>query len=540
MTAKRTTARDFGVKSIEVERFRNFTPMEIKLGRYVTVISGQNGTGKSTLLGMLGQPFGMAEMKDVFGRGMRAKFTDMFKLSPDHDIPGEHVYYVNLRDRDLYSSSSHVQVKSYKREGYKLPIRLVTGARRGKGDGNIDFPVIYLGLRRTYPVGEIPNATSAVLSLSDKEMRQFNTWYNSVFLTWRQDDLKPVELTASTAKKATILVNATSYDFLANSAGQDNLGQILAALLSFDRAKEKLADSYRGGLLLIDELDATLFPASQEALFNLLLEKAKELEVQVVFTTHSFQLIECALAKRGKRDDAEVVYLRRMDSGIEQINRPSELDIKTDLSVRMPMRAPKRKVEVLCEDDETKWFLKKVLPAGTYSKCNVISAGLSCGELAELSIKDIPSLDNDLFVVDGDAVKDVSAKVKGSQRLCILPTGDKNPEMAIYDALSKLPDNGEFWASRESACHYSRQMFIRSYEESHRDCNADKKKKRRADKEWFRAEKAEGGFGENGADGFNQWKSQHQDECESFAKDFLSRVDRIIRRTEAMSKRADN
>ena len=66
------------------------------------------------------------------------------------------------------------------------------------------------------------------------------------------------------------------------------------------------------------------------------------------------------------------------------------------------------------------------------------------------------------------------------------------------------------------------------------------KKKRRADKEWFRAEKAEGGFGENGADGFNQWKSQHQDECESFAKDFLSRVDRIIRRTEAMSKRADN
>lgn len=201
MTAKRTTARDFGVKSIEVERFRNFTPMEIKLGRYVTVISGQNGTGKSTLLGMLGQPFGMAEMKDVFGRGMRAKFTDMFKLSPDHDIPGEHVYYVNLRDRDLYSSSSHVQVKSYKREGYKLPIRLVTGARRGKGDGNIDFPVIYLGLRRTYPVGEIPNATSAVLSLSDKEMRQFNTWYNSVFLTWRQDDLKPVELTASTAKR---------------------------------------------------------------------------------------------------------------------------------------------------------------------------------------------------------------------------------------------------------------------------------------------------------------------------------------------------
>lgn len=532
--------KDFGVESIEIERFRNFTPMTVRLGRYVTVISGQNGTGKSTLLGMLGQPFGMAEMKDVFGRSMRAKFTDMFKLSPDHDIPGEHVYYVNLRDQDLYPSGPHVQVKSYKREGYKLPIRLVTGATRGKGDGNIDFPVIYLGLRRTYPVGEIPNAASTAPSLTDKEVEQLGAWYNSVFLSWRQDDLEPVELTASTAKKATILVNASSYDFLANSAGQDNLGQILAALLSFGRAKEALGESYRGGLLLIDELDATLFPASQEALFGLLLEKAKELEVQVVFTTHSFQLIECALAKRGRENDVEVVYLRRRDSGIEQVDRPSELDIKADLSVRMPRRAPKKKVEVLCEDDETRWFLKKVLPARTYSKCNVISAGLSCGELAELSTREIPSLEDVLFVVDGDAVKDTSAKVKGSRRLCVLPTGDKNPEMAIYDVLSTLPDNGEFWSSMESAYRYSRQMFIRSYEESHEPHYSDKKKKRRADKSWFRAEKARGGLGENGTDGFNQWKSQHQDECERFADDFLSRVERIIRRTEAMAKRPDN
>lgn len=538
--ARRKPARNFGIESIEIDKFRNFTPMTIKLGRYVTVISGQNGTGKSTLLGMLGQPFGMAEMKDVFGRGMRAKFTDMFKLSPDHDVPGEHVYYVNLRDKSLYPSGSHVQVKSYKREGYKLPIRLVTGARRGKGDGNIDYPVIYLGLRRTYPVGEIPNAVSTAPSLSSEEVSQLSAWYNSVFLAWHQDDLEPVELTASTAKKATILVNASSYDFLANSAGQDNLGQILAALLSFGRAKKALGGSYRGGLLLIDELDATLFPASQEALFGLLLEKAKELEVQIVFTTHSFQLIERALARRGRGNDVEVVYLRRRDSGIEQVDRPSELDIEADLSVRMPKRPPKKKVEVLCEDDETKWFLKKVLPARTYSKCNVISAGLSCGELAELAIRDIPSLENDLFVVDGDATKDANAKVKGSRRLCVLPTGDKNPEMAIYDALSTLPDDGEFWTSMESAYRYSRQMFIRSYEESHEDHYEDKKKKRRADKEWFRTEKARGGLGENGTDGFNQWKAQHQDECERFADDFLSRVERIIRRVEAMAKRSDN
>lgn len=537
--SKGKTANNYGIESIEIDKFRNFTPMTIKIGRYVTVISGQNGTGKSTLLGMLGQPFGMAEMKDVFGRGMRAKFTDMFKFSPVHDIPGEHVYYVNLRDQSLYSNGPHVQVKSYKREGYKLPIRLVTGARRGKGDGNIDYPVIYLGLRRTYPVGEIPNTASTTSTLTESEVADISSWYNSVFFAWNQDDLEPVELTASTAKKATILVNASSYDYLANSAGQDNLGQILAALLSFNRAKEALGDSYRGGLLLIDELDATLFPASQEALFDLLLEKAIELEIQVVFTTHSFQLIERAISKRGKKDDIEVVYLRRRDTGIEQIDHPEELDIKADLSVRMPKRGRKKKVEVLCEDEETKWFLKKILPASIYSKCNVIPAGLSCGELAELSIRNIPSLRDVLYVVDGDAIGGACSKVKSNSRTRILPTGDMNPEMAIYNALSKLPDNGAFWISMESKYRYTRQMFIRSFEESHREHYADKKTRRRADKKWFRDEKAKGGLGENWSDGFSKWKELHQNECEEFVDGFTSEVERIIRRAEAMAKRAD-
>ena len=528
--------RDFGIDSIEIEKFRNFKPMTINLGRYITVVSGQNGTGKSTLLGMLGQPFGLVDKKDVFGRSMRAKFTDMFKLSPEHDAPGEHIYYVNLRDQDLYQSGAHVQVKSYKRDGYKLPIRLVTGARRGKGDGNIDYPVIYLGLRRTYPVGEIPNAASTAPLLTVKEVKQLNKWDNAVFLSWRQDDLEPVKLTASTAKKATILVNTQSYDYLANSAGQDNLGQILAALLSFGRVKDELGDAYRGGLLLIDELDATLFPASQEALFSLLLSAAIDLEIQVVFTTHSFQLIEQAIAKRGKLNDVQVAYFRRRDDGIELVDSPDMIDVLADLTVKMPDRPKKTKVEVLCEDDEAKWFLKMILPRAVYSKCNVISAGLGCGELGELSIREIPSLSNSLFVVDGDAVKNACAKVKNSSRLCILPTGVKNPETAIYDTLAELPDNGEFWTSMELGFHYSRQMFIRSYEESHGAYFPDDKAKRRADKSWFKSEKSRGGLGENGKEAFRQWKSMNQEECDRFVSAFSDKVDRTIRRVEAMVK----
>lgn len=532
-------AEDFGVESIEIKKFRSFKPMTIPLGRYVTVISGQNGTGKSTLLGMLGQPFGLGGARDVFGKSMRAKFTDMFKLSPIHDVPGEHLYFVNLRDNRLYLSGTHVQVKSYARPDYpKLPIRLVTGARRGRGDGNIDYPVIYLGLRRTFPVGEIPNAEASTASLTNGERAQFDRWYKKVFLAWREGDLDPVELTANIGKKATILMNSDRYDYLANSAGQDNLGQILAALLSFQRAKESLGDAYRGGIFLIDELDVTLFPASQDELFDLLLAIARELCIQVVFTTHSFSLIEKAMSARNKRGDVEVIYLRRRCEGIELVADATMRDIKADLNVRPPKKTSPIKVDVLCEDNEAKWLLRQLLPSKVYSKCNAISAGLSCGELSELSIKDIPSLSDTLFVVDGDAVKSSSGKIRTSKRLCVLPTGDKNPETAIYDALASLPDDGPFWKSMEREHSYTKQMFVRSFEDAHDQLTAGSKNRRVMDKSWFNNEKGTGFWGTNGSDAFNQWKSMNLAACEAFSEDFESKVDRIIRRVSAMSKRA--
>ena len=534
----------FGIESIEIERFRNFLPATLPLGRYVTVISGQNGTGKSTLLGMLGQPFGLDDASDVFGRAMRAKFTDMFKLSPEHDIPGEHVYFVNRADDQLYPRGTHVQVKSYARTGYeKLPIRIVTGAKRERGDGSIDYPVIYLGLRRTYPVGEIPNATSSPAPLSEEEAELLDGWYKQVFMTWRQGDIEPVKLSARTAKKETILVNAQDYDYLANSAGQDNLGQILASLLSFRRLKAERGDSFRGGLLLIDELDVTLFPASQEALFDLLMDVATEIGIQVVFTTHSFPLVEHAMSrrKRGGRDgrrDVEVIYLRRRDSGISRVEDPTMGDILADLSVRPPKRKKTPKVEVWCEDEEAKWLLRKLLPAKAYSKCRVISAKLSCGELAELATRDeIPSLENVLFVVDGDAVKSASKKIKGCSRLCVLPTGDTNPERAIYDALCSLEDDGDFWTSMEERHGYTRQMFERSFEEAHAPVAGHDKSGRKADKSWFNSEKAKGVWGDNGVDAFRQWRSMNEEACQQFVEVISERIDKVIRRVEGMAKR---
>ena len=45
------------IKSVEIEKFRAFNQVSFCLGKRITAISGRNATQKTTLLGLISQPF---------------------------------------------------------------------------------------------------------------------------------------------------------------------------------------------------------------------------------------------------------------------------------------------------------------------------------------------------------------------------------------------------------------------------------------------------------------------------------------------------
>ena len=61
--------------------------------------------------------------------------------------------------------------------------------------------------------------------------------------------------------------------------------------MTFRRLKKKYRD-YRAGLLVIDELDSSLYPGSQIELLKALYKFSKDYNIQIVFTTHSITLLE--------------------------------------------------------------------------------------------------------------------------------------------------------------------------------------------------------------------------------------------------------
>lgn len=69
--------------------------------------------------------------------------------------------------------------------------------------------------------------------------------------------------------------------------GQDNLGKIILALFSFKRLHDKYPRQYKGGILAIDEMDATMYPASQVELLKILRRYASKLNLQILFTANN-------------------------------------------------------------------------------------------------------------------------------------------------------------------------------------------------------------------------------------------------------------
>ena len=74
--------KPFGIKNLHVESFRAMKDVDIPIGQRLTAIAGQNSTGKSTILGMLGQPFGMTGYKTILDKSFRTKFSDIFNFPP--------------------------------------------------------------------------------------------------------------------------------------------------------------------------------------------------------------------------------------------------------------------------------------------------------------------------------------------------------------------------------------------------------------------------------------------------------------------------
>lgn len=533
------------IEKIEIKKFRNIIEQEFKLGKFITLLVGQNGVGKSSILGLLGQPFGFyggekwgatkkeekekySSYKDIYGISFETVFSEIFRLSKKYDHPDYNIstmkveenssnpinkYYFSLKfiNESLGKSSISCYTKDRGKDNNTIRFSI---SEYGKSSplnyGTLIYPVKYLGLNRTFPITDLSDEKIEDINFSDDEKLFFEKSKNYISLS----EEKYNEQILKSGKTVKTTISTDRYDYEGMSLGQDNISKIITTIISFKRLKNILKEDYKGGILLIDEIEATLFPKAQENLINFLYKECKQLKIQVIATTHSLSLVEYVYKKHEDLKNVNCVFLKKRDNMVIINNANTFDDIKYELTLFEEKKIENKKVKIFLEDDEAKIFLKNLISRDNLKDFQIESLKLDANNYINLYQHKFSEIQQSLIILDGD-MNDVNKfktlNKKIPENFIFLP-GKYNPEKMAYDYLKNLSDKSEFWER-----NYTKQKFINDYRDDVEQ-KKDTEKDRVLLKKWFNKRKIN--WGRNCSKFFKFWKKDNEKEYNKFKEDF--------------------
>lgn len=524
-----------------INNFRQFSNKEINIGKYFTVLAGRNSTGKSTILGLLANS-GEIKKKDGVTYGnkpFRAEFGEILKGYKDFDASGSNRFTIDIVNDEGecidYRNFRTSWQKNNKGENRFRVIPFKKLGEKSKTEAKMPIPVIYLGLSRLFPIGEADSEEIEAnrVSFEDEEQRK---WFidNYTDILSMYTEIKSVDnySIGETTKKRGVGVETADYNYLTNSAGQDNLGQILLAILSFRNLKEKRNhEDWVGGLLLIDEIDATLHPAAQKKLVELCINEARKNDYQIVVTTHSTDLLEhvCLKTKNNfeEKNNIELFYFTNANRKLDIKRNPTFNSMKNDLKIESVLQSNNR-IKVYSEDEENRWFIKNLL--NDYLPfIDLLDVKIGCDYLISMYNADTEYFGNTLLILDGDVTESQLSKIpkvtiNTMGNIICLP-GKKSPEQVLYDYILSLDNTHSFWDKAEKL------GLTWTYFNEKKPSKYGSGKKRECYKKWFTDHRQL--FEQTNLLDF--WAKDNEVLVECFRDDFVQCYNRVAQRVFAPS-----
>lgn len=418
--------------SLRFERpaFRKLQNISLNFAPRITLISGHNGVGKSTILGMLASTSGLTKKnphKSYFGKFFEANVSEIVYVDYLAEVDAKKKSGTLSEPIATYAvGDKEVQkVCSFTRRGASPRARIVSrtdphvafsqdGVSFGP-DAKFPLPTLFLGMARMLPVGESPESRIQNMPPVKWDKADQDFLANLVNEIIPGSNATSGTVATNRVKLTTKIASHPKYthDIKSVSLGQDSLGAIATALASFHRLKRQQKSGYRGGLLIIDELDAGFHPHALKKLAQALQRVADELSLQIVATTHSPGLIkaihpEGPFGRRSHGKDA-VLYLRNTAKPRHDPHFGLEA-ILNDMDLVPPQLDPPPPVlQVYFEDDEAKEMFERVTPAEHLQtlgakhgvKIEAMPLGVGCSSLERLPSKD-PYFKSVLIVLDAD------------------------------------------------------------------------------------------------------------------------------------------
>ena len=372
------TAKDLGYSSnkdvvfkkidkIHINNFRTLKDKEIILGDNLTLIFGKNGTMKSTILGLIAHPFTCPDSaKDSFGIPLKTKYSDVFRLSPEKD---KEKYVYNLVATTIQEELLEESIKVYPRSD-NSGHRVVVGMSNAAGEGNYTLNTSYINLKRLYPIIETDSKEISMDANYNSRISDFiyKGHYN---ILQRESFNSPVAVADIKGKRNIKATYGPSkdqhYDYLSISSGEDNIGHILIKMYAFIENKIKdIHEDALQGVFCIDEIEAGLHPVAQEKLLSFLINWSIKNRVQVVATTHSLYLLQCAISMQNKYPETISINMistaKVSNNNYNIIHNPTYNIAYKELTFKDAEDSTDiYKINIICEDTVAKNYINRII-----------------------------------------------------------------------------------------------------------------------------------------------------------------------------------
>ncbi|WP_054746106.1 ATP-binding protein [Amylolactobacillus amylophilus] len=165
-------------RSMKIENFRKFHNINFTFGQRITVISGENGIGKSSLLSLIASTTGTNsrdQPRRLNGIAFRPEFSELFKISEKEDYKSYRLfidydqmintqYYLTKRIGFNDYTAANRGIRPLPRTSIPIDSQTDVTQKQAIEDAKeafditdskrIQVPTIYLSLSRLLPLGE--------------------------------------------------------------------------------------------------------------------------------------------------------------------------------------------------------------------------------------------------------------------------------------------------------------------------------------------------------------------------------------------------
>ncbi|WP_416407200.1 AAA family ATPase [Agrobacterium rosae] len=457
------------IDEIQFIQYRKLKEITFRFNPRINLISGTNGTCKSTLMHIVGNSFQSVKTTSEHFTGPAAinvlkKFVDKINPKIETVSRGDKSRYSNPAEGRAgtlftvkYIGGEELEFRRHnsKNDESKKHFRFSIKPKYAKDteDRLPSTPVAYLGLSRLVPYGEV---SDKVVTSTTRD--QFPPDIQAAFvkqfaeLTRMEIDKPTIHNIPDVKKRSDFTTNIEGIDSNTISSGEDNIGIILTALNCLRYVSENVVkDEERDieSVLLIDEFDATLHPTAQKKLFDIIVEYAEKYRIQVFFTTHSLFIL-----KYGYQLKKNIIYLVDQLDSVSVMPDPSPVQIEMHLTgLQHTALYQNVFIPVYTEDAEARFFLEQIMDyisktldpgfAAAKDLLHLVNANIGADNLQNLfrDLKMNRSTMRAICILDGDQEKDLT------HHIIALP-GGQPPDRMFSEFLRSMMNDGSaraFW-----------------------------------------------------------------------------------------------